>query len=87
MFSVLRVFNREHDTRTWRAISIGFDVTNVIVWAIATALLAKDGVWLEDGKNGGLAADDPRSNYPYETWALAGLYCTYAAAAIAGVLA
>ena len=86
-FSVFRCFNRRYDTRNWRAISLGFNITNAIAWVAATALLARDGAWLADGKDGvNLSENDPRRNYPYSAWGLAALDCTYAAAAVAGVI-
>ena len=87
LFSCLRVFNRHHDTRNWRSISIGFDATSTLFWVVATALLAKDSAWLTDGKDGNVEESDPRRGYQYAGYGLAALYCTYTAAAVAGVLA
>lgn len=86
IFVVLRVFNRRHDSRSWRITNLSSEFISVILWATTTGLLAKDSAWLSDPVNGpDFAHFQRRGRWEYTAFGKCGLYTTYAAAVLAGL--
>lgn len=87
IFTVLRVFNRSHDRRSWRVLNLLMEFISIVLWATTTGLLARDGAYLSDARHGpDFGKDYHNGKWEYTGFGKSALYCTYVAAAVTGVI-